>query len=689
MTTNATPRIIPQVIPVGGRLTHFLGEWKRVTDDAYILGIIQNGYEIPFLSRPPLSHDCPATLNGGLELWPSVLDLLSKGAIEEVFNYNTGSFFNRLFLVPKPDGTTRPILDLKILNTYVRSVKFTMETTRSVRLTIELDELASLLDLIDAFLHVPLALRSRKYVRFMVLGRVFQFRSLPFGLCTAPLTFCKVCKPVIRYLRARSIPVHPYMDDWLLRFKPNTDSMRSLRFVLALLRNLGFGVHPKKSHLSPSCKFQFLGVLFDTRAFTVSAIPARLAKLKKLTHSLRLAHPPTARHVTRVVGLLESVTDLIFWARLRMRPIQWFLSSQWNNHADTIDLPIDLTLFPWGAVDWFLDQTNFFSAVPIREPLPTHRLFTDASLHGWGATLDNEWETNDTWPTTNRPVHINLLELRAILLAVKFFLPRIAGSTLLILTDNTTALAYIKNQGGTRSLPLFRCADILLSLCEKYNIRVQAQHIPGKLNVRADSLSRSSPTPTEWRLHPNVCLELFTLWGHPLIDLFATRWNHQLPTFVSPFPDNRALTIDALSISWKGMYAYLFPPTALLPRILSKIREEDGRFLVIAPNWPSQIWFPELISLLIDSPRQLPGWSNLLTQSQGRLLHPCPQMFRLHGWLLSRDQSLRKAFLMQSSAASSLATRRGHGTSTNHTGIIGWTGAKGEILIQSSPLLRA
>lgn len=125
---------------------------------------------------------------------------------------------------------------LKVLHFFVRGPKFSMETTRSIRLAIELNELASILDTIDALLHVPQELWSRKYTRFTVQGRIFQFCVLPFGLQNSPLN--KVCNPVVCYSRAKSIPIHPYMDNWILSHELNMDtSTRSKSFCLFCFRS--------------------------------------------------------------------------------------------------------------------------------------------------------------------------------------------------------------------------------------------------------------------------------------------------------------------------------------------------------------------------------------------------------------------------------------------------------------------
>lgn len=86
------------------------------------------------------------------------------------------------------------------------------------------------------------------------------------------------------------------------------------------------------------------------------------------------------------------------------------------------------------------------------------------------------------------------------------------------------------------------------------------RHIPGRLNVLADALSRTQALPTEWMLHPDAFAIVREAFPSMEVDLFATRFNQHLPAFVSPVPDPLAIAIDGLSWEWAHRDRYAFPP---------------------------------------------------------------------------------------------------------------------------------
>ena len=164
--------------------------------------------------------------------------------------------------------------------------------------------------------------------------------------------------------------------------------------------------------------------------------------------------------------------------------------------------------------------------------------------------------------------------------------------------------------------------------------------------MMADLLSRSNQVQsTEWSLHPQVFKQICHKWFTPHVDLFATHLNHKLPLYVSPIPDPKAWDIDALNINWMGLTAYAYPPTALLHRVIQKIRQCHCLIIVIAPGWPGMPWFWDLVQLSTEIPLQLPVSTTLLKKSHLHVFHSHLQHLNLHVWCLGVDNSNNKASL--------------------------------------------
>ena len=128
------------------------------------------------------------------------------------------------------EGKLRLIIDLSALNHFVYTQTFKMETQRKVKDAVQLNDWAFSLDLTDAYLHIPIHYRSRKFLRFTLRGRVYQFKALPFGLSTSPFVFTRLMEVIATFLRRRAITLHPYLDDWLARNQKvedcwNTDNL--------------------------------------------------------------------------------------------------------------------------------------------------------------------------------------------------------------------------------------------------------------------------------------------------------------------------------------------------------------------------------------------------------------------------------------------------------------------------------
>ena len=92
----------------------------------------------------------------------------------------------------------------------------------------------------------------------------------------------------------------------------------------------------------------------------------------------------------------------------------------------------------------------------------------------------------------------------------------------------------------------------------------------------------------------------------PNIDLFASRINCQITPYVSYRADPAAFAINAFHMSWQHHLFYAFPPFILTTRVLQKIQQEKATGLLLVPKWPTQLWWPKLMQMLIQLPIQLP-----------------------------------------------------------------------------------
>ena len=61
-----------------------------------------------------------------------------------------------------------------------------------------------------------------------------------------------------------------------------------------------------------------------------------------------------------------------------------------------------------------------------------------------------------------------------------------------------------------------------------------------------------------------------------------------------------ALTTDAFLQPCNQTHLYAFPPFLMIPRCLSKIRQELSSVIIVPPFWTSQIWYLDLLQMSVD-----------------------------------------------------------------------------------------
>ena len=616
-----------------------LDSWVERTSDPWVLDTVARGYKLQFRRRPPPFLRVHMTLVKdpvqAQILAEEVSTLLQKGAITKVSSTNQqAGFYSKYFLVPKKDGGFRPVLDLRGLNRYMKVLPFKMLQTKHIIQSIGQREWFATIDLKDAYFHVRIWPGHRHFLRFAFQGQAYQFRVLPFGLSLSPRVFTRVVAAALYPLQLSGLKVLPYLDDWLIVAPSRSQVVSDTEKVMSHVQHLGFRLNLKKCNLEPRQQTAFLGLVLDSVAMMVSLSPERVLRIQALLRHFSLGRRVEMILVQRLLGMIASAAAVVPLGLLKARPLQRWLNAFHLDPKRDRHVKLLVSRSCLQALQPWRDQSLLAHGVPLLD-LPFRRtvVTTDASLTGWGAVWEGR-TARGQWSPPWSLSHINVLELRAVHLALRALLPFIRGKHVLVRTDNTSAVYHINHQGGTRSLRCLQVARELLLWAAPRLASVRAIYVPGLANRAADLLSRTGPLPGEWRLHPQVVHQLWARFGEARADLFASRENTHCVLWFSLTDRGGPLGLDALSEEWPEGLLFAFPPLPLIPQVLHRVRLGCYRVLLIAPRWPGRHWFPDLLRLVHGSPWPLPVRKDLLSQARGQIWHPKPATLQLWAWPL-------------------------------------------------------
>ncbi|XP_064111450.1 uncharacterized protein LOC135218938 [Macrobrachium nipponense] len=553
--------------------------------------------------------------------------MLEKGAIEPVLELESPGFYNCLFLVPKASGGWRPVLDVSALNVFVEKTKFTMETTQSVLAAVRPGDWMVSLNLQDAYFHIPIHPTSRKFLRFVVQNRCFQFKAHCFGLSTAPQVFTRVMANVVGWLHQEGIRVSLYLWMTGLIKGPKVEDkvgLEDLHKTFLMTQELGLIINKEKSQIEPSQTILYLGIVLDSARFRASPSQERQNRcLEKLGSGIPgVERSAWAMDWMSLLGTLSSLEQFVSLGRLHLRPLQHFLSrvSESEENQETSELVA-------GSVE--IRGRNLPAQ---EEPKPSVvlrcfgvRMGSNTGEQGGLRLLGSGTErmAHQQEGVDGHSVRIENLQ------------DSVLGRVVEVNSDNTTALAYIKKQGGTHSLSLYETARELLLWAKENGVELLTRFVQGQKNVRADMLSRKGQVlPTEWTLNLQVCQRLWKLWGRPSIDLFASNQNKRITNYCSLVPDKEATAVDTFLMDWTGIDTYAFPPFKIINLVIKKFALlEAGRMTLIAPFWPAREWFTETL--------RPPAWNLDVV-----LKFLCSRKFEPISQVTLRDVTKKTLFLM-------------------------------------------
>ena len=306
LVTNVPPVVTNP--PVGARLHKCWEKWEALGSSPKVVATLREGYTLPFHFRPNLTRS-PTVISNyhspakQANLLEALYHLVNKNAVEPVENQKSLGFYNRLFLVPKPNNRWRPILDLSTLNTFLNTESFKMETPETIRTSLQAGEWVTSIDFKYSYFHIPIHSQFRKYMRFHLQGRSYQLKALPFGLSTAPMEFTVVAEEVKLLALQRGIRIHQYLDNWLVRASSHETCLQHTQTLVVLCQDLGWLVNKEKSELIPKQVFNFVGSLKEGK---VRPTPECWQALTDQIQSILSGPVCLVRQFMSLIGLLTA-----------------------------------------------------------------------------------------------------------------------------------------------------------------------------------------------------------------------------------------------------------------------------------------------------------------------------------------------------------------------------------------------
>lgn len=403
------------------------------------------------------------------EMYAEIDRMLALGVIEE----SNSPWNSPMVMVRKHCGKARLCLDSRAVNDVTVKDAYPLPIIDGILSRLDETFYISSVDLKDAFWQIPLDSKSREKTAFTVPGRPhYQFVRMPFGLCNAAQTMCRLMDRVIgSELRDH---VFVYIDDLMIVSADFPTHISRLRAVAERLRKANLTINVNKSNFVMR-EIEYLGYIVGNGCLKTNP--------EKVRAIAEFPQPRTIRQLRRFLGLTG-------W-------YQRFINNYSSECAPLTDLKGSAEKFQWNdeAQAAFVNLKSKLMSAPVLSHPDFTRPFIiqcDASATGVGGVLCQIGSDGEEHPIAfmskklngaQKNYSVTELECYAAVLSIKKFRPYVEGMQFKVLTDHAS-LKWLMNQKDLSG----RLARWSLKL-QCYNFSIE--HRKGSTNIVPDALSRA------------------------------------------------------------------------------------------------------------------------------------------------------------------------------------------------------
>ena len=583
-------------ISVVGRLKESFSFWATtVKASRFVLGIIEHGYRVPFISEPPpffAPNNLSARCNSDF-VAAAVNELLAKGIVTEV---DTQPFCCNPLTVAQ-GKKLRLVLDLRHVNQYVLHQGFKYETWNEAIQVVSKDSYFVKFDFTSGFHHVSIFPDHCKYFGFSCpfsgsKPRFFEFKQLPFGLSSACYVFTKITRQLVKFWRSQGINNFIYIDDGLVIAKSIWEAQNLRDVIRSDLLKSGFVVNEEKSMWIPQTIVTWLGFIADSHTLRLYVPECKIDRLVELAESL-LEHNSrcTVRRLASFCGMVIATLPAVGpLARLMSRSSALVCAQM----APRWDAVVMLNTSARDELHFWVENIRQLNGYSFAKPADcTAVCFSDASATGYGGYTVSHGRsvTRGSWSRTEAKNSSTWRELAAVYRTLMSFQGQLTGHRIHWYTDNANVPRIIAN--GSVKPDIQSLAVQLLHVCRKNGIQLHASWLSRANNRIADQLSRWEDRD-DWSIQRFWFRFLDRIWGPHTVDRFAADYNTQLPNFNSEFWCNGTQAVDCFTQDWSHDNNWLCPPVRLVLRVIAHAERQRASGTLIVPFWESAVYWPIL-----------------------------------------------------------------------------------------------
>ena len=181
-------------------------------------------------------------------------DQLKAGVIRE----STSPWASPMVYVMKKDGSIRPCVDYRRLNDITLKDAYPLPKINDCLDNFGDAKFLSTLDLQSGYWQIAVAEEDKPKTAFITRSGLYEYNTMPFGLCNAPYTFKRCMKIEFSGLQWKILLI--YLDDIIIFSETFETHLDRIRQVFKRLKAAGFKLKPSKCELFRS-EVTFLGHL--------------------------------------------------------------------------------------------------------------------------------------------------------------------------------------------------------------------------------------------------------------------------------------------------------------------------------------------------------------------------------------------------------------------------------------------